>query len=202
MLAALEARAGYFDEARVHLEDARLARQEFSDTGTIVTSWAALAAEVELLDNNPERAEEILSVSCDALRAAGEIEWLATNSAFLSEAIYRQERYDEALALSGSALAIAPPGHLTSIAVAQRVHAKALARAGRLAEAQALAAELIELLAATGALDERGEAFAAAAEIHVLAGAAAEADENWARALEAFERKGNVVSAARVRAAR
>jgi len=202
MLAALEARAGSFDEARMHLEDARLAREEFSDTGTIVTSWAALAAEVELLDNNPERAEEILSASCDALRAAGETEWLATNSAFLSEAIYRQERYDEALAMSGSALAIAPPGHLTSIAVAQRVHAKALARAGRLAEAQALAAEVIELLAATGGLDERAEAFAAAAEVHVLAGAAAEADENWARALEVFERKGNVVSAARVRAAR
>jgi surface antigen len=51
-------------------------------------------------------------------------------------------------------------------------------------------------------LDEQGEVFAAAAEIHALAGAAADADEAWGRALDAFERKGNVVSAARVRAAR
>jgi surface antigen len=108
----------------------------------------------------------------------------------------------EALEASSSALAIAPPGHLTSRAIGQRVHAKALARAGRLAEAQALAAETIELLAGTDVLDEQGEVFAAAAEIHALTGAAADADEAWGRALDAFERKGNVVSAARVRAAR
>jgi tetratricopeptide (TPR) repeat protein len=202
MLAALEAMDGRFDAARTHLEDARHARQEFSDTGTIVTSWSALAAEVELLAGNAERAEEILTVSCDALRAAGEIEWFATNSAFLADALYRQGRYADSLELSRSALAIAPPGHLTSRAVAQRVHAKALSRVGRLAEAQALAAETIELLAATDALGEQGEAFAASAEIHALAGAAADAERDWERALDAFERKGNVVSAARVRAAR
>jgi DNA-binding SARP family transcriptional activator/tetratricopeptide (TPR) repeat protein len=202
MLAALEARAGNFDQARAHLEDARLARQEFSDTGTIVTSWAALAAEVELLAGNAERAEEILAASCETLRAAGEREWLATNSALLAEALYRQERFPEALEASGSALSIAPPGHLTSRAIAQRVHAKALARAGRLAEAQALAAETIERLEGTDVLDEQGEAFAAAAEVHVLAGEAAEAELTWQRAIAAFELKGNVVSAARVRAAR
>ena len=53
MLAGLEAMGGRFDEARTHLEAARLARQEFSDTGTIVTSWAAVAGEVELLAGSP-----------------------------------------------------------------------------------------------------------------------------------------------------
>jgi tetratricopeptide (TPR) repeat protein len=201
MLAALEAMAGRFEDARANLEEARLARDEFSDAGTIVTSWACIAAEVELLAGNPERAEEILSAACDTLRAAGESEWLATNSALLAEALYRQGRYADAVALSSSALAIAPPGHLTSRAIAQRVQAKGLARAGRLAEAQALVAETIELLAATDVVNEEGEAFAASAEIHALAGAAAEAEQDWARALRAFERKGNVVSAARVRAA-
>jgi tetratricopeptide (TPR) repeat protein len=200
MLAALEAMEGRFDVARTHLEDARVARQEFSDTGTIVTSWAALAAEVELLAGNPERAEEILSVSCDALRAAGGGEWLATNSALLAEALYRQERYGDALAASTSALAIAPPGHLTSRSVAQRVRAKALARSGRSDEAAALAAETIELLAGTDVLNEQGEAFAASAEVRVLAGAGAAAQQDLENAAEAFERKGNVVSAARVRA--
>ncbi len=202
MLAALEAKAGNFDEARAQLEAARLARQEFSDTSTIVTSWAALAAEVELLAGNAQRAEEILAVSCDALRAAGESEWLATNTALLAEAVYRQGRYDEALEASASSLAIAPPGHLTSRAVAQRVQAKALARGGRFVEAQALAAETIELLTASDVLDEQGEVFAASAEVHVLAGATAEAERDWSRALDLFEQKGNVVSAARVQAAR
>jgi DNA-binding SARP family transcriptional activator len=201
MLAALEAMHGGFDEARRHLEDARLARQEFSDTGTIVTSWAALAAEVELLAGDLERAEEILSAACGELRVAGESEWLATNSALLAEALYREGRYAEALELSGSALEIAPPGHLTSRAVAQRVRAMALARAGRLAEALALATATIELLAAIDAPNERGEAFAASAEVHALAGSAAEAERDWEQALGAFEKKGNVVSAARIRAA-
>jgi len=44
-----------------------------------------------------------------------------------------------------------------------------------------------------------GEAYAASAEVHDLAGASAEADRDWQRAADAFERKGNVVSAARVR---
>jgi DNA-binding SARP family transcriptional activator/tetratricopeptide (TPR) repeat protein len=202
MLAALEAMEGQFELARAHLDEARIARREFSDTGTIVTSWAALAAEVELLAGEPGRAEEILVTSCDELRAVGETEWLATNSALLAEALYRQERYAEALSASASALAIAPPGHLTSRVVAQRVQAKALARAGRLAEAQALAAETIELLAATDVLYEQGEAFVASAEVRTLAGAAAEAEQDREKAVEVFERKGNAVSAARAREGR
>jgi tetratricopeptide (TPR) repeat protein len=202
MLAALEAMDGRFDDAREHLEEARLGRQEFSDTGTMVTSWAALAAEVELLAGEPGRAEEILSAACDELRVAGDSEWLATNSALLGEALYRQGRYDEALAASSSALTIAPPGHMTSRVIAQRVQAKALAREGRLDEARAVADETIALVTTTDVLDEQGETFIASAEVHVLAGETVEAGEDWGRALDAFERKGNAVSAERVRAAR
>jgi tetratricopeptide (TPR) repeat protein len=202
MLAALEAMNGRFDEARTHLEDARLARQEFSDTGTIITSWAALAGEVELLAGNPEHAEVILATSCDALRAVGASEWLATNSALLGEALYRQGRFADALDASSAALSVAPPEHLTSRAVAWRVQAKSLARAGRVAEAQSLAAETIERLAEIEALDVLGEAYAASAEVHAVAGASDEADQDWKRAIDTFERKGNVVSAARVRAAK
>ena len=198
-LAALEAMAGRFDAARRHLEDARLGRREFADTGTLATNWTAIAAEVELLAGNPQRAEQLLAAACDALRAAGETEWLATNTALLGEALYRQERFEDALAAGESALAIAPPGHLTSTAVGRRVRAKALARVGRLDEAEALAREAIELLANGDVLDEQGEAFAAAAEVQLLAGASAEADEYRQQALALFEQKGNVVSADRVR---
>ena len=62
-----------------------------------MTSWAAIAAEVELLAGSPRTAEEILSASCEALRAAGGGEWLATNTAFLAEALYRQGRFRGAL---------------------------------------------------------------------------------------------------------
>jgi tetratricopeptide (TPR) repeat protein len=197
-LAVVEAMDGRFESARTHLNEALIRRQEFSETGTLVTSWSALAAEVELLAGDPERAEDILAVSCEALRSAGATEWLATNTALLAEALYRQGRFEEALASSTFALATAPPLHLTSISIGRRAHAKALARVGRLREAETLAAETLELLAQTDGLDERGEAFVASAEVLALAGAGAEAAERWGQALALFERKGNVISAERV----
>jgi DNA-binding SARP family transcriptional activator len=198
-LAAVEAMDRRFESARGHLAEALIRRKEFSDTGTIVTSWSAVAAEVELLAGDPERAEEILVVACDALRNAGESEWLATNTALLAEAQYRQKRFEEALSTSGTALAIAPPGHLTSGSVARRVQAKALARVGRLGEAELVASETLELLAHTDVLDERGEAFVASAEVLALKGADDAAAERWGEALALFEQKGNVVSAERAR---
>ena len=201
VLAVLEAMDGRFGDARAHLEEARLARQEFAEMGSLASSWSAIAAEVELLAGDTERAEAILLDSRDELRAAGDAEWLATNTALLAEAQYRQGRFAEALVTSGEALEVAPPIHLTSRVVARRVHAKSLARTGRLEEAMALAAEMIAIVEQTDVLDEHGEAFAAAAEIHALAGRTDDAERYRAAAIAAFERKGNVVSAARVRTA-
>jgi tetratricopeptide (TPR) repeat protein len=201
LLAALEAMQGRFGHARVLLEEARVGRQEFADPGTLATSWAAIAAEVELLAQSPRRAEAILADACTALRAAGDVEWLATNTAILAEAQYLQGRHEEALSMSEFALEIGPPEHLTSKAVARRVRAKALARVGRGPEAEAAAAEAIALLEGTDVLNELGETFVAAAEVHALAGQPANAHADWERALAYFEQKGNVVSAARVREA-
>lgn len=199
MLAAMEGRAGLFDDARAHLEEGRLARREFTDTSTLVTSWSALAAEVELLAARPDRAEAILAHSCAVLRAAGDHEWLATNTAFLADALTRQGRHADALEASRSALEAAPPGHLTSRTVAQRVEATALARMGRLSEARLLIDATIDQLESTDAIDEQGQAFLASAEIHALAADEAAETADLASALAAFERKGNLVGAARVR---
>jgi len=198
MLAGLEAMDGQIDAARAHLVDARLARQEFPEGGALATSWAALAAEVELLAGDPERAGAILVEACGTLRVVGEREWLATNTGLLAEALYRQGRFQEALDQSEDALEIAPPAHVTSRSVAQRVRAKTLAQAGELADAFALASETIDLLRESEALDQQGEAYAALAEVHALAGAAADADEAWDRARGFFMQKGNRVSEARI----
>jgi tetratricopeptide (TPR) repeat protein len=198
-IAALRAMGGEFDLARERLAEAREGRREFADTGTLVTSWAALAGEVELLAGQPQRAEEILSEACEALQGVRDVDWMATNRALLAEAVYRQGRFEEALSLSATALRIAPSGHLTSCAVARRVQTKALARLGRLAESESLGTETVELLSSSDVLDERGEAWAALGEALALRDAFEEAGRAWEEAISFFERKGNVVSAERVR---
>jgi tetratricopeptide (TPR) repeat protein len=160
-----------------------------------------VAAEVELLAGDPERAEAILGISCAWLREAGEREWLATNTAILAEALYRRGQFSDALATSRNALALSPPGHLTSLAVARRVHAMSLARAGDVEEAAALATAAVDVLQNTDVLIERGEAFAALAEVCALANRIADAEAAWERARLLFEQKGNLVSTARVGAA-
>jgi tetratricopeptide (TPR) repeat protein len=196
-LAALEAMRGEFERARRILEEARLARKEFSDNGTLMTSWSAIAAEVELLAGDAERAEAILAESCAALREARDREWLATNTAMLADAVTRQGRFTEGLAVCEEALAVAPRGHLTSRSVAGRVHALALAHEGRLEEATRVSTETIALLRDADVLDEQGAAFAAAADVHELARATAEAEKLRRQAVATFTRKGNVVAAAR-----
>ena len=199
MLAVAEAMGGRFDDAREHLEEARIGREEFSDRGTIVTSWSAQAAIVELLAEEPARAEAILAESVDALRAGADAGWLATNTAFLAEAQYRRGRFDESLRSSEMALSVSPHGYLTSLIPAGRTHAKALARAGRLDEARALALRTAELVAQTDAIDDQGEMAAATAEVRALDGDQVGAHEAAVDAVASFEQKGNVVSAARVR---
>ena len=199
-LAALEAMAEHFDGARAHLDEARLQRREFPAAGSIASNWSAFAAEVELLADNPAGAEEILLEACETLRRAGDREWLATNTASLGEARYRDGRFEAALDAADEALSLAPPGHLTSCAVALRVRAAALARTGS-EEATVAALDAITRLADAEVLNDRAEAHAYAAEVFALAGEPAEADRHRRRALELFERKGNVVSAVRVREA-
>jgi hypothetical protein len=180
--------------------EARVGREEFADNGTIVTSWSALAGEVELLAGRADQAEAVLAASVEVLRDGGDAGWLATNTAWLAEAQYRLGRFEEALQLSADARVTSPRGHLTSLSVSDRVHAKSLARAGRIDEARLLALENVARLAQTDAFDERGEAAAACAEVLALAGDDAGSDKQAAAAIACFRDKGNLVSAARVAA--
>ena len=72
LVAALEAMADHFDDARAHLDEARLQRREFPAAGSIATNWSPFAADVELLADNPAGAEEILLEACETLRRTGD----------------------------------------------------------------------------------------------------------------------------------
>jgi tetratricopeptide (TPR) repeat protein len=198
-IACLEAMDGRFPEARGLLEEARIARREFSDPATIASSWAYQAAWVELLAGAPEAAEAILSEACETLRVLGDDAWLATNLALLAEAECQQGRYDDALTVTKEALAFAPADDSVSQRIARFVRAKALARTGKLAQAERLAREAVAI-SSSHELNEHGEVLLALAEVLGLRGKATEAAEALEQARALFEAKGNVIAADRTRA--
>jgi tetratricopeptide (TPR) repeat protein len=139
--------------------------------------------------------------SLDVLRRGSDAIWLGTNSAYLAEALHRQGRYDEAVAACDEALEVSPGGYLTARAVALRTKGKALARVGRIGEAEELARSTVEAIAATDAVDEHAESLLALAEVLVVVGAFEEARVRLDEACETFAQKGNLASAARAREA-
>ena len=79
------------------------------------------------------------------------------------------------------------------------VRAKIRAGAGELDEADALAREAVRLIEPTDLLTDRGDALLDLAEVLRLGGRATDAEAAARGGLELYERKGNLVSAARAR---
>ena len=72
-----------------------------------------------------------------------------------------------------------------------------LARRGDFAEAERLAREAVAIMLPTDFLDTKGHTYVALADVLVAAGRADDAAQALAEAAALFERKGDVVSAAR-----
>lgn len=195
-LAALHAMGGRIDTARALLEEARVARTEFAGSGPLATSWAALAAHAELHSGEPKRAETNLVEAVATLRAYGDQEWLATNTALLADARLRLGDSAAALADAKEALAQAPPEHLTSRSIAGRVRALALARLGDTDAALTAIHACVDALVDTDCLDEQAETHAAHAAVLELAGETEAAVEQRALAHAAYAAKGNLAGIA------
>jgi Tfp pilus assembly protein PilF len=78
--------------------------------------------------------------------------------------------------------------------------ARVVARRGRTADALALAREAVAMLDSSDSLVLQGDARIALAEVAQAAGRTSEAAQAVREALSCYERKGDVVSAARARA--
>src|SRR3989442_7067668 len=94
-LAGLEAMRGRFGEARARVGQARAILTELGLTYFLAHS-RDVAALVETLAGHPAGGEAELRTSYEELREMGEKTFLAENAAQLAQALYAQERYDEA----------------------------------------------------------------------------------------------------------
>jgi DNA-binding SARP family transcriptional activator len=195
-LGLLHAMTGDFDRARELVAEANAILDDLGGMHEAVSHHAAL---VELLAGRPADAEARLRAGYDQLQQMGEQTLLATTAAMLAQAVYAQERDDEAAALCRVCERIAAPEDVTAQALWRGVSAKLRARAGELAAAEGLAREAVRLLEPTDLLSHHGDALLELAEVLRLAGRADAAAGAARQGLALYERKGNVVAARRAR---
>jgi hypothetical protein len=165
---------GQFDQARVFVrQHVRLWREAGRDSPT------ELEGVVELWAGEPAAAEAAVRQVVQAQEAHGDLGHGAGSLVVLSRAVLEQGRVAEALALLDKLGAWAAPDDVWTQGELRMLRGRALGDA-------ALVREAIALLEPTEYLNVRARAWL---ELHALTGEGAD------RALELFERKGNVVGA-------
>ena len=194
--AGLEAMLGRFDVARGLLEKATASAQELGREVLIDAHIRLTAADVELLAGEPEAAEDLLRLSCGRLEQIGELGFLASAVSPLVEAVLAQGRTEEALELSDRWRPedLTVPEDVDAQVAWRRVRAMALARLGRVDEAERLAREAIDTAGATDFTDVHASALVGLGEVLRLAGRAQESTAALEGAVTLFEAKRNLVA--------
>jgi class 3 adenylate cyclase len=198
--AVLEAMRARFAAARALLATADNAAAERGETlwraGGGMSAW-----EVETLAGDAVAAERAARRTCEWLEELGETGFRSLAIGQLAWSLYALGRLDDVEPLTQQAEELASADDVLSNMVWRQVRARLLARAGRHSEGEQLAREAVSLGEETEMLNWHAHALADLGDICVLAGRSDEGRRHHAHALELYERKGNVVSAAHVRAA-
>ena len=190
--AVIEAMRGNFDLARELVEAAKASAKEFGLEGHYAAGLTT-GGYVAMLEGEPGRAEQELAEAVGIYRAIGDLGHLSSYAPALADALSAQGRDDEALPLTEEAERASIEGDIDAQVHWRRVRAKILAHRGELDEAVRLATEAADLARPTDDLDKRGRALMDLAEVLRLAGRSEESVAAAREAVDAFERKGNVV---------
>ncbi len=165
----------------------------------LAASMTMHTAEIELRAGDVAAAEAQLRPAHGILEAMGEKGARCGVDALLAEALYRQNRLDEAEHFTRASEDAAASDDVVAQVWWRGARAKVLARRGDAPSALRLAREAVELSEPSDHLVMKGQAFEALGETLRLLGNAEEARPAYERAIELYEGKGDVVDAARVR---
>jgi tetratricopeptide (TPR) repeat protein len=198
MRAVLLAMLGRFDEAREAAERT-VALMEEVGVEFLQTRLGFWLGPMHMLAGDYEAAERVLSESIAKFEALGDKGFTSTLAAELAEALLTQGRIDEAEEAAARSRALTAEGDTVSEIGWRRAMAKVFAARGSMDEAERLAREAVEVGDGTTYATERGNAWMRLGDVLTMAGKTEEAAGALGRALELFERKGNVVSAERAR---
>jgi tetratricopeptide (TPR) repeat protein len=144
-------------------------------------------------------AERQLRKGCDRLTALGETGYLSTTAGYLALALALEGKIDEADRFSRLSEETAAVDDLNSTMYWRIARARVLAARGEPQEAEDLAREAVRIAARTDWLFDQGQSLWALADVLEAADRSDEARETFRQALDRFERKGDVMDAARIR---
>jgi tetratricopeptide (TPR) repeat protein len=198
-LGGLVGQRGDFDEARQLIASARAALEDLGQGTAVAYYCDPVLGDLELLAGNVVSAERILRGLCDQLERTRDWSHLASRASDLAEAIYVQDRLDEAEHWTSVAEEHALDDDLDAQTFWRSVRAKIHARRGDRAAAQALALEASRISEPGDGLNRRAKVQRDLAEVLRLTGRPVDAALALDRAIELYDAKGNVVEVTRSR---
>jgi len=181
--------------AHVSLNNARILLDTLGPTMTAaITTPADLIA---MLAGDPATAEEHLRLQYDTLHQMGDRRYLAITAAKLARAIAAQgqSRYEEATRLIAISQEAAAGEDMSAQALSQGLSARILADRGQHREAVELARSAVALAAQTDLPGDRADSLLDLAHVLAAAGRIPEAHAAATRALDLYQRKGNLPGA-------
>ena len=196
-LAGLRAMLGEFDEAR-RLWAASCAKYDELGLHHRRAARSVIAASMEMLADDFETAERELRWANDTLERMGEKGARAPVAAFLGEALYAQDKLEDADRFAEVARELSATDDLVPQVIWRNIRAKVLANRGEVDEAERLAREAHALIEGMDFPDLQASTFLSLADVLEAAGKGDEAKEFVDKALALYEQKGNLVAARRI----
>jgi class 3 adenylate cyclase/tetratricopeptide (TPR) repeat protein len=194
------AMAGRSEEARAALAALREELLDRGDSARLGGIDADRSMVVEELGGDPAAAAAAGEAGCAVLAELGSWGALSTCAPMLARVLCELGRLDEAEEWAERGRELGASDDAVTQQLWRQAKAKLLARRGELAEAARLAREAVAIALETDMLNDQGDAYADLGEVLALANDPG-APEALGRALDCYERKGNIVSAERTRTA-
>jgi class 3 adenylate cyclase/tetratricopeptide (TPR) repeat protein len=199
VLAELTAMDNRIDEGRALLA-ASVSQLAELGSNVLASSSSSESARIEILAGNLSGAEELLWKDHHALTAMGERYLLPSVDGLLSRVLYTLDRFDEAEELAVAVRDMAIEDDIDAQALWRSVRAMLLARHGEVEEAITLSLEAIDMRRRSDAIVFLADALSDFAEVLRFSGREDEVRAVRTEALNLYARKGDVVSAGRLRA--
>jgi class 3 adenylate cyclase/tetratricopeptide (TPR) repeat protein len=191
---------GRFDEGREMLADTR---RELAERGAgikLAVTTGIESVDFELLAGDAAAAAELGAAGCQMLDELGDHSFLSSASGTLAKALYELGRIEEADSWVDRSAKLGGSEDAFTQLLWREVKGKVLARRGDHAEAERVAREAVAIAEGTDLLNGQADTYADLAEVLVIGGRLDEAAAELKQSLDGYERKGNLVSAERVRA--